>query len=161
MLRCWALALTLVALTVGVEVVDEISAEQGHPWPRAPPHPALRNPMHTPTADLASMAMIQEGSTAAAKVGGLYQYRPDGLNDVELSAIANLRMQKPDFEPEGLGESEDEVLQEFSTHKQHQPIKNLGKWGGTEVAATALSGPPCLESNLRCPVLAADVPEDD
>jgi len=46
MLRCWALALTLVALTVGVEVVDEISAEQGHPWPRAPPHPALRNPMH-------------------------------------------------------------------------------------------------------------------
>merc|ERR1719502_1968737 len=66
-----ALALALVALTVGMEVVDEVSAE----------------------GDLASMAMLQEASAAnMAKTGGLDQYRPDGLNDVELSAIANRRI---------------------------------------------------------------------
>ena len=118
-----ALALALVALTVGMEVVDEVSAE----------------------GDLASMAMLQEASAAnMAKTGGLYQYRPDGLNDVELSAIANLRTANPeDYAVQGLGESDDEVLREFSTHKQHQPIKNLGKWGGKEMCLIMVNDDRC------------------
>jgi len=78
------------------------------------------------------MALIQEASTAKMpQTGDLFQYRPDGLNDVQLSAIANLRHgNKGDDTVEGLlGEADDDVLAEFSTHKQHQPIKSMGKWG--------------------------------
>jgi hypothetical protein len=140
-MRTWALAGLLVGLAAGVEVVTELG-------PGGDVGEAL------------SLVSEKEGAVRAYAKEGFGAYTADGRDELELNAMIHLeKTGKGGAALSGadLGESDNALLQVFSQHKQHQPMKSQAKYQDKEICLSSRNDHNCRNKlRVDCPVLMVE-----